>query len=407
MKQFRLQHASPLNVGIMLVRPSSANVAFITDWLVRSEREMRVSMQAIYDILLRTNHTCSLHGESELATCYKPKLKVGLLPIDRFLNGYTYFIQHMPEKRNVTPIAIHGTFQVHQATVAKIHRFREALLFFDDAHYYSAGRKYITYTPRLPGWLAQEAGTTIPTGPRKQLPYHFEGIHYQLGQLRWAFALAIALNRTLVLPRFTCLLDNSWYPMMGAWPGFRFTGPFHCPADHVLNFERMQQHLGQERYREHSFLENSRTPQASKGPPRVVLLEGDSTEAKGHPSLPTPTQSPIRIPPNATSAQARQLLGALPDAVIHFENLVDAFSAFSSEHEQASFEHAVKSITTLWCCVDSSYARDLKQTFPPGHVYYDPFWDRPHTDRFNRKQGVPWTMLLGERDTRPPVTAES
>lgn len=397
--QFKIQHASPLNVGIMLVRPSGANLAFIRDWLVRAEREMHVSMQAIYDILLRTNHTCSVDYRTELATCYKPALKVGLLPVDRFLNGYTYFINHLPEERKVAPIAIHGTFQVHQATVAKIHRFREAQLFFDAPAYYAAGRKYITYTPRLPDWLAP-GGERIGGGARKQLPFHFEGVHRQLGQLRWALGLAIALNRTLVLPRFTCLLDNSWYPMMGAWPGFRFTGPFHCPADHVLNFERMQSNLGQARYREHSFLENVRTPAASKAAPRVVLLEGSSAVPRGHPSLPPPTLPPVRIPPNATSEQARRLLGALPDAVLHFEDLVHGFSAFTDRAEQAKFETAVKAIPTLWCCVDGGVAAGLQQTFPPGHIYYDPFWDRPHLDRFGRRQGVPWEMLLGERDTR-------
>ena len=396
--QFKVQHASPLNVGIMLVRPSAANVAFVSDWLVRSEREMGVSMQAIYDILLRTNHTCSVDHETELATCYRPALKVGLLPIDRFLNGYTYFITHLPEKRHVEPIAIHATFQVHQATVAKIHRFREARLFFDNAAYYAPERKYISFTPRLPDWLAGAADNPALKGPRRQLPYHFALVHHQLGQLRWAIALALALNRTLVLPRFTCLLDNSWYPMMGAWPGFRIAGPFHCPADHVLNLERMHEELGQERFREHSFFDNVRTPAVSKAPPRVVLLEGDGAPVIGHPSLPLPTQPPVRIPRNATSAQARGVLGGIPDAVLHFETLIDAFSKFSAQAEQIAFERKVKRITTLWCCVDGGTARELGQKFPPGHIYYDPFWDRPHVDRFGRTQGVPFKMLVGERD---------
>lgn len=122
------------------------------------------------------------------------------------------------------------------------------------------------------------------------------------------------------------------------------------------------------RYREHSFLENERTPTASKGPPHAVLLEGGSAEPCGHPSLPPPSLPPVRIPPNATSEQARALLGGLPDAVLHLE-ISDAFSAFSDPAEQAAFETAVKAITTLLCCVDEGVARSLKQTFPPGHIY--------------------------------------
>jgi hypothetical protein len=191
--------------------------------------------------------------------------------------------------------------------------------------------------------------------------------------------------------------------MMGGWPGFRFVGPFHCPADHVLNFEKMKALVGEDHYREHSYLDNARAAAAARAPPRVVRLgaPGDAAAAaapRGHPSLPPAVAPAVLLPRNATSAQALAALGGLADAVLHFEEMAEAFSTFVDPAEHARFEAMVKGITTLWCCVDESTARELGQGFPPGHVYYDPFWDRPHRDRFGREQGVPWRLLVGERD---------
>ena len=55
--------------------------------------------------------------------------------------------------------------------------------------------------------------------------------------LRDALALAIALNRTLVMPRMLCYCDNIWKEMKHCRVGgaFGMTLPFDCPADHILN----------------------------------------------------------------------------------------------------------------------------------------------------------------------------
>ena len=55
--------------------------------------------------------------------------------------------------------------------------------------------------------------------------------------LRDALALAITLNRTLVLPRMLCYCDNIWKEMKHCRVGgaFGMTLPFDCPADHIIN----------------------------------------------------------------------------------------------------------------------------------------------------------------------------
>jgi hypothetical protein len=65
---------------------------------------------------------------------------------------------------------------------------------------------------------------------------HFALMNPQLAQLRSAWALAVALKRVLVMPRFTCGMDRVWFPHDGVFPGSDplFTIPFApCPMDHV------------------------------------------------------------------------------------------------------------------------------------------------------------------------------
>lgn len=81
-------------------------------------------------------------------------------------------------------------------------------------------------------------------------------------KLRSALAMATTLNRTLVIPKFRCLLDRWWAPHRGRIPGADGPGlsPFVCPLDHVLDLEQMteqkpEQDFGPHIYfREHSFL---------------------------------------------------------------------------------------------------------------------------------------------------------
>lgn len=51
----------------------------------------------------------------------------------------------------------------------------------------------------------------------------------------------------------------------------------------------------------------------------------------------------------------------------------------------------------LWCCITKHVANDLfGQRFPPGHIYYDFWYDTPHTDRFGRRQKTgSWELQVG------------
>eukprot|EP00958_Prasinococcus_capsulatus_P027187 scaffold5297_cov374-Prasinococcus_capsulatus_cf.AAC.12 len=63
----------------------------------------------------------------------------------------------------------------------------------------------------IPEGLAEKAARAY-NGSLESTSLHFELVHHQFKQIRSAFALAVALRRTLVLPEIICALDRVWFP---------------------------------------------------------------------------------------------------------------------------------------------------------------------------------------------------
>lgn len=91
----------------------------------------------------------------------------------------------------------------------------------------------------------------------------------------WAAAgAAVALNRVLVLPTFLCYCDELWWWSLEVssswkcrWPGaHNQTLPFRCPVDTIVNLLQVDDEPNKHgvvlKYRESSFLDNPRTPDA-------------------------------------------------------------------------------------------------------------------------------------------------
>ena len=91
-----------------------------------------------------------------------------------------------------------------------------------------------------------------------------------------AAAAAVALNRTLILPQFTCHCDELWHWSLDHTPQWvcRYVGatnmtlPFTCPQDTVLKllnlYDQPSKYGVAVRFRESVFLQNPRTPVAIK-----------------------------------------------------------------------------------------------------------------------------------------------
>jgi hypothetical protein len=87
-------------------------------------------------------------------------------------------------------------------------------------------------------------------------------------QVRQLFAVALATNRIVVLPKLQCYCDRYWGPLHRCrLPGAnKLRLPFACPLDHIMEpFHMDDDKFGPPlEYREHSFFENGRTPDQVK-----------------------------------------------------------------------------------------------------------------------------------------------
>ena len=116
---------------------------------------------------------------------------------------------------------------------------------------------------------------------------HMLAVSYQMQVIVEAAAMAAALGRTVVFPRFYCWCDFDWYAVvldgcaMGGRPGRNgadlFSMPFECPIDVILNPHNLY-HTGFA-YRQARWLEHPRLPRAVRNSREGVLVVDARDEA--------------------------------------------------------------------------------------------------------------------------------
>merc|ERR1719506_3334609 len=84
-------------------------------------------------------------------------LTFGVLPVDTFMGGHTYFSQRLHERHGAAaPLVVHATFQFSHSH-GKRQRFREDGLWLDDPDaYYNPTNGFLTFVPEVPNWKALE-----------------------------------------------------------------------------------------------------------------------------------------------------------------------------------------------------------------------------------------------------------
>lgn len=111
---------------------------------------------------------------------------------------------------------------------------------------------------------------------------------WHLVQIRQLLSVALGTNRTLIMPKLLCYCDRYWGPLHRCrLPGARkLQLPFICPLDHIFepfHFDDNPTSFGPPfAYREHSFLENERTPPEVKN--GVTLMHLQVSRSAGTPS---------------------------------------------------------------------------------------------------------------------------
>ena len=319
-------------------------------------------------------------------------------------------------------VQVHTTFQ-YSGAVGKLHRLREAHLWEDPPEYFAPQKGLLAFAPKVRRELIRPSGTMdvashfqlvheqlvqarrppSPPGGTAWAQHahgmgttcarHVHGMHTartpharctrataphaapapHLLQVRAAFLLAERLGRLLVLPKLVCGLDRFWAPHNGTIPGSDTTLPIDpCPADHVLDLERMAGLLPKE-----------------KGGLEGVLREYSFLE---HPMLPAAVRADVKQlapPASLGDAALRPLLELKATRVLNLTHMPDLYATLSADEAEAA-QRRMKEWTSIWCC---SLPLTKKAA---GHVWYDFFWDVvPHTDRHKKLWPAPWKVTFG------------
>ena len=187
-------------------------------------------------------------------------MTLGALPLYFFMHGHAYFVQHAHERPvprgalaaapaaqqdiRFSPYAVHATYTLdNHDGVAKAQRFREAGLWRADepvpptAHYLALN---FSMPPAVQSRLDEYTRRGIPGS---NIDVHLTALTTYVAELRDALALAWALGRTLILPRWMCYCDRLWagsddiFHFGCMYPGSQDGNfvPFICPMDHVLS----------------------------------------------------------------------------------------------------------------------------------------------------------------------------
>eukprot|EP00241_Pyramimonas_parkeae_P004033 CAMPEP_0114245480 /NCGR_PEP_ID=MMETSP0058-20121206/11919_1 /TAXON_ID=36894 /ORGANISM="Pyramimonas parkeae, CCMP726" /LENGTH=662 /DNA_ID=CAMNT_0001358537 /DNA_START=323 /DNA_END=2308 /DNA_ORIENTATION=- len=256
------------NTGIVFLRNTPATLRFVEAWKkkVLENDDLTIRDQAAFNIVLREGFepkTVVPGFESyprQTLMAWRGQIKLGILPLLFFQNGHTYFSQKLHERRNIVPYVVHATYQYGDGAVfpfGKRQRMREAGLWLMDGPEYSSGN-FLAVS--WAGATRPEFRVPLDTDSRIIVKHHFEEDKFRRKTVRNALAIAALLNRTLIMPRILCYVDQMWKEMRAG----RFAGaygmalPFDCPMDYLFELPRFFEEAGRTKtrldFREPGFL---------------------------------------------------------------------------------------------------------------------------------------------------------
>jgi hypothetical protein len=174
-----------------------------------------------------------------------------------------------------------------------------------------------------------------------------------------------------------CFADRYWGPLeKGRIPGARATRlPFVCPMDHVLVPGHFADNPGPHspalRYREHSFLDNERTPaEVKEGGVRLQAdpqATGVTVKKEGHVRL-------VVLPAGRTDAELREALAPHAAAKLMRVSPADGLvRGFAEERDGAAFMERFLHALDFWCCRRVEPGQDggvaYRSLFPEGNKW--------------------------------------
>jgi len=318
------------NTGLVYLRTSPAMIEFTEQWRekVANAKEARIRDQAAFNMLTKASGPPLERYKPNgtwmpriyLAGAERPggRIKLGVLPLSRFLNGHTFFVQHAHQRPHAEePMSVHMTYQFAEGSsfaYGKRQRLREANLWFVDDDAYYSGR-FVTVSAASATLPVMPMNTTVDT--REAVAYHLREHAHRLRVLRSLLGIAKALGRSVILPRMVCYCDFLWKEMRACRVGGAesMALPFDCPMDHVTDTPRWFENSIGVGVREPNFLLNPRVPKAVSGGVVSVSLPGSLND----------------------EAVRRELAPHAEAAVLELEVAADRFCGFADEGSHAAF----------------------------------------------------------------------
>ena len=217
-------------------------------------------------------------------------------------------------------------------------------------------RPLLAYSPRP---AAELRAFAFRTQVGTQLERHLALLQVQLQDFQAALALAVALNRSLVLPRVLC----SCAFMM--WPFFEAANNQNCQPLHLQGlYPRLYECLPSYPFSVPALLRSdlgvrdaSALAHPAAADSRLSLLPcvddgaadgGGGARERGFCS---PRGRPI-LPWRPRASEAAAALGSLRHVrVLHFEGVRDAFGGFDSAADAAAFASRAAPLLGEWCCI--------------------------------------------------------
>ena len=330
------------NTGILYFRPTDAAKTFLGNWIAAMDKatdDMTERDQEIFNNLLVADASGDTKvtegGSSVNVRVVKGCVRLGSLPMRYFASGHTFFVEqlHKHEGESQQPFCVHATFQFSQVH-GKRQRFREhGLWLIENDDYYTQGN-FISMSDDLPS------------------VWNITGVHNHLLTAAWyrasvrnLLALGRILNRTVILPRFTCMCDRYWGHVLPSCKIGHVEPPFvGCPQDHIMNLPAMEN--GGVDFREWSFLSNLRTPDALRRSIAAVSTGNrDSEDVKAKYALPA----------FAMDTDVLSTLASAPERVLVVDGALTSFCAFESATsspaaKQFNSDMAVALKAESWFC---------------------------------------------------------
>ena len=379
------------NIGYMFFRKSA--LPLVEEWrrVIREAPRTRWDQGEFNRLARQKWDPRSTKGLSDprLFWSYNKQLIGGVLPLALFAGGHNHFVSQFAQRRGWKPYSVHTTYQ-YAAAAGKRHRLREGMVWVDPPAYYNPPSGLLSFTLDVPRTLIYPPGGMSTAGHIALINHQLRQIKTALAvahalgrklvmprvvcgydkasgarlrvrlraglRVRGSQPCRVALEAT---PQGPCqiaakpspltphpspltLTLKAWYPLSSGHPSTKYASKgvfpgapayilpiFNCPIDHFLEVGMM---APEETIREHSLLDNPRTPEAVTG----SLL---TTELR-----PSGATSGAEIERLRTSFASAKVLNLSHVASI------DAMRDVLTRPQAKAFANKFSHVYGSWCC---------------------------------------------------------